>query len=189
MDVTSMHAPIDARASRRRAAWSATALLPALCLAACTADEAPASTIEATTQPRVEIVEQGEAFACTPTRVWDGDGPVWCAEGPRLRLSGIAAREMDGSCRPGHPCPDASADQAKAALVALLGGQRGKAREGHALVDGPRLSCRSDGSARGSRTAAWCTLPDGRDLACAMIATGTVLRWLRYDREGRLVRC
>lgn len=43
----------------------------------------------------VPIVAAGTAFTCTPTRVWDGDGPIWCAEGPRIRLEGIAAREMD----------------------------------------------------------------------------------------------
>jgi endonuclease YncB( thermonuclease family) len=34
----------------------------------------------------------GAAFTCTPVRVWDGDGPIWCAEGPKVRLAGIAAR-------------------------------------------------------------------------------------------------
>jgi hypothetical protein len=34
-----------------------------------------------------------------------GDGPIWCAEGPKIRLSGIAAREIDESCRPGHHAP------------------------------------------------------------------------------------
>ena len=43
------------------------------------------------------IVAAGASFACTPTRVWDGDGPVWYAEGPHVRLAGIAAREMDGT--------------------------------------------------------------------------------------------
>ncbi len=42
------------------------------------------------------IVARGDGFACTPVRVWDGDGPIWCSEGPRVRLAGIAAREMDG---------------------------------------------------------------------------------------------
>jgi endonuclease YncB( thermonuclease family) len=46
----------------------------------------------------ISIVPAGQTFQCTPTRVWDGDGPIWCGEGPRIRLSGIAAREMDGSC-------------------------------------------------------------------------------------------
>ncbi|MFP5396240.1 MAG: hypothetical protein ACLGHF_08770, partial [Alphaproteobacteria bacterium] len=52
------------------------------------------------------VIPDGEVFECTPTRVWDGDGPIWCAEGPRIRLAGIATREMDETCRDGHPCPD-----------------------------------------------------------------------------------
>jgi endonuclease YncB( thermonuclease family) len=47
----------------------------------------------------VTVVPAGQTFACTPVAVYDGDGPVWCAEGPRIRLAGIAAREMDGTCR------------------------------------------------------------------------------------------
>lgn len=39
----------------------------------------------------VSVVPADEEFTCTPTRVWDGDGPVWCEEGPRIRLAGIAA--------------------------------------------------------------------------------------------------
>ncbi|WP_298815064.1 hypothetical protein [uncultured Sphingomonas sp.] len=50
----------------------------------------------------VQVVAAGQNFRCTPTRVWDGDGPVWCAEGPRLRIAGIAAREADGRCRRGQ---------------------------------------------------------------------------------------
>lgn len=129
-------------------------------------------------------VSRGTSFTCTPIRVWDGDGPIWCAEGPRVRLAGIAAREVDGTCRPGHPCPRASALAAKAALVALLGGARGKASEGHALVHGPTLSCVSEGSAGGSRTAAWCRSPKTGDLSCAMVRSGTVQRWQRYWRDG-----
>ena len=56
----------------------------------------------------VSVVPADEEFTCTPTRVWDGDGPVWCAEGPRIRLAGIAAREIDDSCRANQPCPTAS---------------------------------------------------------------------------------
>lgn len=43
-------------------------------------------------------------FVCTPVAVWDGDGPIWCKEGPKIRIAGIAAREMDGTCSRGHPC-------------------------------------------------------------------------------------
>src|SRR3546814_10585011 len=52
----------------------------------------------------MSIVAAGLIFLCTPTLVADGDGPVWCAEGPRIRIAGIAARELDGTCRRGHPC-------------------------------------------------------------------------------------
>ncbi|BEV01272.1 hypothetical protein BV97_03747 [Novosphingobium resinovorum] len=126
------------------------------------------------------IVASGQTFTCTPTHVWDGDGPVWCAEGPHLRIAGIAAREMDGTCRTNQPCPAASAIEARDALVQLMGGARGTISTGHVVVKGPRLTCRSEGGAGGNRTAAWCQLPSGADLSCAMIKTGTVLRWDRY---------
>jgi endonuclease YncB( thermonuclease family) len=131
------------------------------------------------------IVPAGQAFTCTPVRVWDGDGPIWCAEGPRVRLAGIAAREMDGTCSPGHPCPDASALVARDALVRLLGRPVGTSREGHVLVRGPALKCRSDGDGKGKRTSAWCTSPIGGDLSCAMVRGGWAARWERYWRERR----
>ncbi len=62
----------------------------------------------------------------------------------------------------------------------LMGGARGTISTGHVVVRGPRLTCRSEGRAGGNRTAAWCRLPSGADLSCAMIKTGTVLRWDRY---------
>ena len=42
------------------------------------------------------IIASGTSFACTPVRVWDGDGPVWCAEGPKLRIAGITAAATGG---------------------------------------------------------------------------------------------
>lgn len=128
------------------------------------------------------VLASGQAFACTPTHVWDGDGPIWCAEGPKIRLAGIAAREMDGTCKQGHPCPKASAIAARDRLVRLLGGAKGKARTGHILVSASAMRCVSNGSAWGGRTAAWCTLPGMGDISCAMIRSGTVLRWDRYAR-------
>jgi endonuclease YncB( thermonuclease family) len=133
-------------------------------------------------EPGSAIVAAGERFACTPEKVWDGDGPIHCAEGPRVRLAGIAAREMDGSCSPGHPCPEATAPAARDALSALLGRTTGSASTGHLLVEGPTLQCRSEGSAGGSRTAAWCRSPTAGDLSCAMVASGTVAKWPRYWR-------
>ena len=77
-------------------------------------------------ETRAEVVPAGKAFTCTPTAVWDGDGPIWCAEGPKVRIAGVAAREMDGSCRPNQPCPTVDAIDARDRLVRLLGGPRGR---------------------------------------------------------------
>lgn len=131
------------------------------------------------------VIPAGQIFDCTPTRVWDGDGPVWCAEGPRIRLSGIAARESDGTCRSNQPCPDADARQARDELVKLVGKQIGTSSQGHVLVRGPTMHCRSEGGAGGNRTAAWCVSPVSGDLSCAMMETGTVLKWHRYWKSHR----
>lgn len=126
------------------------------------------------------IVDAGLQFDCTPIRVWDGDGPIWCAEGMRVRLNGIAAREIDGACREGHPCPDAGGAEARDALVGLVGEPVGSSQQGHILVEGPKLSCLSEGSALGTRTAAWCVSPRYGDLSCEMVSRGVALKWDQY---------
>lgn len=168
----------------------------ALALAGCDAGAAPGpaagperagNTVSMDAPPETAgptIVAGGESFTCTPTKVWDGDGPIHCAEGPKVRLAGIAAREMDGSCSPGHPCPEASAEAARDTLAGLLGRTTGTGGNGHVLVEGPALQCMSEGSAKGSRTAAWCVSPVAGDLSCAMVASGTAMKWDRYWREG-----
>lgn len=147
------------------------------------------------------VIAAGLMFVCTPVAVWDGDGPIWCAEGQKVRIAGIAAREMDGSCREHQPCPKASALEARDALVRILGGATGsffatpEADFQHIGVAGPKLACLSDGDARGNRTAAWCRLPamngkPGRDLSCAMLATRTVKRWaVFWNRKPKPRRC
>ena len=126
------------------------------------------------------IVPAGQSFDCTPTAVWDGDGPVWCAEGPHVRLSGIAAREMDGTCSPGHPCPAADPVAARDFLVSLVGKRTGTRSTGHVSVAGPTMRCRSAGGAGGSRTAAFCVSPHSGDLSCTMVERGFAARWDRY---------
>lgn len=128
----------------------------------------------------VPVVPVGQEFRCTPVQVWDGDGPIWCAEGPRVRLSGIAAREIDGSCRSNHPCPSSSGVDARNALVAMIGKPIGVGQHGHINVSAQALNCRSEGSAGGTRTAAWCISPTFGDLSCAMVRDGWALRWNRY---------
>ncbi|WP_082820052.1 thermonuclease family protein [Sphingopyxis terrae] len=131
------------------------------------------------------VVPAGQSFDCTPTAVWDGDGPIWCAEGPHIRLSGIAAREMDGSCRPGHPCPAADPIAARDHLAELVGTPQGKLRTGHVTVSGPTMRCRSAGGAGGTRTAAFCVSPKSGDLSCAMVRNGYAAKWDRYWQGHR----
>lgn len=124
------------------------------------------------------------AESCTAVAVYDGDGPVWCEEGWKLRISGIAAREIDETCKPGHPCPDASGASARDALVHLLGGGTGRLATGHVTIRPIALACEMTGRSH-DRLTAWCTLPDGRDLSCAMVATGTAVRWDKFWKRHR----
>lgn len=133
----------------------------------------------------LQIIAAGTSFTCTPVAVWDGDGPIWCAEGPRVRIAGVAARETDGACRPNQPCPAVGAIDARDRLVRLLGGARGTLSTGHINVRAAPMTCVSDGSAGGSRTAAWCRSPDFGDLSCAVVRAGGAVRWARYWRDHR----
>jgi endonuclease YncB( thermonuclease family) len=114
-----------------------------------------------------DLPKRGERFSCSVTRVYDGDGPIHCAEGPKVRLHGIAAREMNGECRPGHPCPRASAQAAKAALTRMTLGQR--------------LTCEATGKSY-QRVVALCWTPAGREVNCAMVEGGYALSWDSYQR-------
>lgn len=133
----------------------------------------------------VSVIPAGQPFNCTPTHVWDGDGPIWCKEGPRIRLAGIAAREMDGTCRPGHPCPDADPVAARDALANLVGEPTGRSSYGHVLVVGPTMRCLSTGGAGGDRTGAWCVSPRSGDLSCAMMLGGWTALWKKFWKGHR----
>jgi endonuclease YncB( thermonuclease family) len=121
----------------------------------------PAAVVQAATS---------NTFPCTVSSITDGD-TFQCqetgADGKqiRIRLSGIAARERDGSCTKGHPCPTASAEAATAQINSLALAQP--------------LQCREVGVTYG-RIAAFCALPDGKDLSCAMVESGMVEKWDRY---------
>jgi endonuclease YncB( thermonuclease family) len=131
------------------------------------------------------VLPAGQAFTCTPTRVWDGDGPIWCAEGPHVRVAGIAAREIDGTCRAYQPCSKANPLASRDALVRLIGTPIGRTATGHIRVRGPAMRCRSAGDAKGDRTAAWCVSPIGGDLSCAMVKGGWALPWRTFWRGHR----
>lgn len=96
--------------------------------------------------PFLQIVAAGATFACTPVAVWDGDGPIWCAEGPRVRIAGMATREMEGSCSPSQPCPAVGAVEARHRLVRLFGGPKGTLPTGYIKIRAAPMTCVSDGS-------------------------------------------
>jgi len=127
-----------------------------------------------------DVIPSGQTFNCTPTHVWDGDGPIWCEEGTKIRLAGIAAREINDECLVGHPCPRESGKNSRAGLVSILGEPVGTGAHGHILVRGPTLRCKSAGSAKGSRTAAWCITEAGLDVNCTMVKKRWAARWAAY---------
>jgi len=127
-----------------------------------------------------QVIAAGTTFSCTPTAVWDGDGPIWCAEGPKLRVAGVAAREIDESCRRNQPCPSVSGLAARDRLVRLLGGPKGSMPTGHVRVYAATMVCLSEGGAGGDRTAAWCRSKSLGDLSCAVIKAGGAVPWPRY---------
>jgi hypothetical protein len=130
--------------------------------------------------PVPSTIRAGAGFACTPVAVWDGDGPIWCAEGPKVRIAGVAAPELDGSCKSYHPCPTISGVESRDRLVKLFGGARGRRPEGHIIVRSAPMTCISDGPAGRSRTAAWCISPAFGDLSCAVVRARGAFRWSRY---------
>lgn len=126
-------------------------------------------------------------FSCQPSQVWDGDS-FNCADGRKIRVAGIAAREVrkvrggrivDGGCSKGHPCSATSGLAARKALADLFGGARGVGPHGHLLVRGPVLQCRANGTT-GDRVAAFCRSAATGDVSCRMVRGGYALRWARY---------
>ncbi|WP_152997853.1 thermonuclease family protein [Sphingomonas sp. WG] len=120
-----------------------------------------------------------QPFTCTVTRVHDGDGPLWCAEGPKVRIAGVQAPDFASAtpCRQGraeYVCSDVRA--------------RASQRTVSALVLRRRLTCQALEPSY-NRIVARCRLPDGRDLACAITASGAATRWDRYWRRYHLDPC
>jgi endonuclease YncB( thermonuclease family) len=122
-------------------------------------------------QPMSTGLPRGD-LTCNVASITDGD-TLRCRDGTRIRLHAVAARERDGSCSPGHPCPSASAQAATIELRRLAGGKT--------------LTCRSIGQSY-DRVTAICWAPDGSEINCAMVRSGVALIWGRFDRESPLCR-
>ena len=129
-------------------------------------------------RPPVDL-SVGSRFPCTVLSVYDGDGPINCAEvdarGQQVivRLRGIEARENDNSCRREDICPPLSGAQGRAVLEELAGA---------------RMLCTSFGPSY-NRVDSRCHTPGGVDISCEMIRRGAAMRWPEYDREGSLANC
>lgn len=109
-------------------------------------------------------------FTCEVSDVHDGD-TLRCADGVRVRLHAVAARELDGTCSPGHPCPAASAESARAALQQLAARQT--------------IQCWPIGKSYG-RVTAICRTSTGLEINCAMVRSGTTLVWDRFNRQTQI---
>ena len=88
-----------------------------------------------------------------------------------MRIAGVVAREMDGTCKINHPCPTVSGEVARDRLVRLPGGGKGLLSTGRVKVRSAALTCLSEGSAGVSRTAAWCRSEAVGDLSCSVVPT------------------
>jgi endonuclease YncB( thermonuclease family) len=117
-------------------------------------------------------------FTCEVIRVHDGDGPLWCRSGEKVRVAGIQAPDFESA----EPCrrPDARRANYTCDDRAAQRSQR--------IVLGKRLTCQPQGKSY-SRVVARCTLPDGRSLSCAVIAAGAAVRWDRYWLQYRMGEC
>ena len=122
---------------------------------------------EGSPQAVVSLDRPDSRFYCQVAYVNDGD-TFRCEDGTRVRLHAVAARESDETCSPGHPCPQASAASATAALRALISGQT--------------LSCEKTGASY-NRITAICWMPTHQEVNCAMVRSGTTVVWDRFNRQ------
>lgn len=163
--------------SKRRAAnWQFAGLVVAVAIGAfCLALEGPqiGAWLPIASAGESAVAEPGRGnLRCEVDYVTDGD-TLRCRDGVRIRLHAVAARERDGRCSPGHPCPTASAEAATAQLQRLAGGKV--------------IRCEPTGRSY-NRTTAICWTPAGEEINCAMIQSGTAVVWDRFNRRSRICR-
>lgn len=111
-------------------------------------------------------------FQCAVSGITDGD-TLRCADGSRIRLHAVAARESDETCSVGHPCPTASAAAATAKLTELASGQT--------------LRCSAIGKSY-ERITAICRNQSNIEINCAMIQSGTAVIWPKFNEQKPICR-
>lgn len=112
----------------------------------------------AVARPDEDRQKRIEPFLCAPLTVTDGDS-LRCGS-VRVRLLGIDAPEMPGSCRQGRQCVQGDPYAARDYLVSLTR---------------TAVQCTPLGQDRYGRTLARCTA-NGIDLSCALIRSGHAVR-------------
>lgn len=121
-------------------------------------------------------------FSCTVIHVHDGDGPLWCANGTKVRIAGVQAPDYQSA----EPCRRADPSRSDYVCDDVAAGQSQKNVE--RLVLHRTLTCRPMGMSY-KRVVARCTLADGRSLSCLVIASGAAVRWDRYWRQYHMGDC
>lgn len=126
---------------------------------------------------------------CTPALVYDAD-TLTCADGTKLRIAGVNGQELKGlPCPRDYPCPTMRPEPARRELVRILGGTiTGKRPTGHLIIRAPAFRYRVVDHNR-DRLIAVVTLGNGRDLRCALLRSGAVARWMKFERRYRLPAC
>src|SRR4051794_10169060 len=100
-------------------------------------------------------------FLCLIASVHDGDS-ITCADRTKIRIAGIQSPDFTNTdpCRKhrtGYTCDDAAAIRARDIVAEM--------------IQGRELRCHPVDTSY-NRVVATCSLPDGRDLSCAVIAAG-----------------
>jgi len=111
-------------------------------------------------------------LACAVASINDGD-TLRCRDGTRIRLHAVAAREADETCSIGHPCPAATAAAATHELARLAAARTIRGQPTGRSYD---------------RVTAICWTPEGEEINCAMIRSGTALVWEKFERQAPLCR-
>ena len=121
-------------------------------------------------------------FTCVVVRVHDGDGPLWCANGIKVRIAGVQAPDYEDA----EPCRRRDASRANYTCDNAAANRSQQIAE--RLVLRQTLTCQPVGMSY-ARVVARCKLADGRSLSCVAIAAGGATRWHRYWRQYRMGEC
>ena len=118
------------------------------------------------------VVPTNGTFTCQVIAVHDGDGPIRCANGIKVRVAGVQAPDYESAepCRvhrAGYVCSDVEADRSRAIVTRMVLHQT--------------LACVAVGKSY-ARVVARCQFANGRDLSCAILASGAGTRWDSYWR-------